>query len=124
MSVPVEGVPFEASSHNKKDGDGLWRMLWADVKGKRAEFLSSAKATVANQLTFAGLFAALMGAFLIASYVSLSPDPLEEILNVLKTQTCLLEQTQNSSQHNCTGSGNDMGSSSGATGTVVPVNIL
>ncbi|VDC06599.1 unnamed protein product [Peniophora sp. CBMAI 1063] len=74
MSFHSRRRPFAESKPEEKAGDGLWGAYLDAVDAEDKASVESWNGSTTGILTFAGLFAATVAAFVIESYHSLSPD--------------------------------------------------
>ncbi|VDC05241.1 unnamed protein product [Peniophora sp. CBMAI 1063] len=74
MLSSARGRPFAESKPEDKAGDGLWEAYLDGVEDEDKAIVERWNGSTTGILTFTGLFAATVAAFVIESYKSLSPD--------------------------------------------------
>ncbi|KZV74610.1 hypothetical protein PENSPDRAFT_572787, partial [Peniophora sp. CONT] len=74
MASEARRRPFAKSRPEDEVGDGLWNAYLDTVEGEDEASVESWNGSTAGILTFTGLFAATVAAFVIESYKQLQPD--------------------------------------------------
>ncbi|VDC00580.1 unnamed protein product, partial [Peniophora sp. CBMAI 1063] len=85
-SAPDDSDEYPGSAW-KGEGTAFWILSLRGIDKKQERLAHYNKATMTTLLTFAGLFAATVAAFLVDSYKSLSPDPNVQTFTVAFNQT-------------------------------------